>query len=81
MILLFLILSFYGALNKDRRELIKKVEPRQTAESLPMWHLQSKGVSVAIQGCCAQAGGRGYLRQAPEVMRGTEGAGGLHPQE
>ena len=81
MILLFLILSFYGSLNKDRRELIKKVEPRQTAESLPMWHLQSKGVSVAIQGCCAQAGGRGYLRQAPEVKKGTEGTDELHPQE
>lgn len=81
MILFFLILSFYGALNKDRRELIKKVELRQTAESLPMWHPQSKGMSVAIQGCCVQVSGRGYLRQAPELVRDTEGAGGLHPQE
>lgn len=38
-----------------------------------MWHPRSKGVSVAIQGCCAQAGGRSYPRQAPEVMRDTDG--------
>lgn len=33
---------------------MKKVQPRQIAESLPMWHWQSKGVGDAILGLCSQ---------------------------